>query len=98
MSPEEYPVILERYGQQLISIQSQLNDLREVQREIKKMNEVLINLTSEIKFTNSSLIGHEKRLTTLEKRPAARYEQIVGAVVSALICGIIGYLLAKFLI
>ena len=98
MNPDEYPVALERHEQLLISLQAQLNDIKEVQTEIKKMNEALITLTNEMKNTNIALQGQEARLKSLEKVPLARYESIIAAVISSVVCGVIGFITAKFLI
>lgn len=98
MTSEEIPVALERHEQMLRSAQHQINELKEVQREIKKMNEVLISLTGEIKHTNVSLLGHDDRLTELEKIPSKRMDSVIAAAISALVGGILGFILSNIFI
>lgn len=98
MVTEEIPVALERHEQMLRSVQHQVNELKEVQREIKKMNEVLINLTSEIKHTNVSLLCQDERLTELEKIPSKRMDALIAAALSALVGGVLGFILSNILI
>ncbi len=42
MVTDEFPVVLERHEQMIRSVQKQIDELKAVQREIKAMNESLI--------------------------------------------------------
>lgn len=81
---EETRVMLERHEQHIKSLQHQVDDLREVQAEIKTMNESLINLTAELKNTNEHLERHEQKIDAIEAAPRARLNQIVTAIIAAL--------------
>ena len=96
MENEDYAVSLERHEQMIKSIQHQLNELKAVSAEIKQMNAALIEMTNEIKHTNASLLSCEIKINDLQKIPASRFEKLIGAVISALVCGIIGYIVARF--
>ena len=95
MAYEEFSVVLERHDQLLRSLQKQLDELKTVQREIKVMNESLIEITNEIKHTNASLISCENRISELQSAPWKRWEKIIISVLSSLLCGAAGYALAK---
>ena len=98
MENEEYAVALERHEQMIKSVQHQLNELKAVSQEIKQMNAALIEMTNEIKHTNASLLSCEIKINDLQKIPATRFEKLIGAVVSAIVCGIIGYIVARIFI
>ena len=95
MENEEYAVALERHEQMIKSVQHQLNELKAVSQEIKQMNAALIEMTNEIKHTNASLLSCEVKISDLQKIPASRLEQLIGALVSAVICGVMGYVIAR---
>lgn len=96
MENEDYAVSLERHEQMIKSVQHQLNELKAVSAEIKQMNAALIEMTNEIKHTNASLLSCEMKISDLQRIPATRFEKLIGAVVSALVCGVIGYIVARF--
>ena len=81
---EETRVMLERHDQHIKSLQHQIDDLREVQGEIKTMNESLATLTVELKNTNEHLRRHEEKIDAMEAAPRARLSQIVTAIIAAL--------------
>ena len=95
MTNEEFPVVLERHEQMLRSLQKQLDELKSVQREIKAMNESLIEITNEINHTNSSLSSCESKISELQSAPGRRWEKIAVSVISSVLCGIAGYALAR---
>lgn len=98
MENEEYAVALERHEQMIKSVQHQLNELKTVSQEIKQMNAALIEMTNEIKHTNASLLSCEVKINDLQRIPLNRFEKLIGAVISAIICGIIGYITAKLFV
>ena len=86
---EDTYVVLERHDQHIKSLQHQVDSLREVQREIKTMNETLVQLATELKSTNEHLKRHEQKIDAIEAVPGARLSQIVTAVIAALAGGVI---------
>ena len=48
-------IILERHDQRLKTLERDISDLREVQNEIRSMNETLVTLATELKHTNEHL-------------------------------------------
>ena len=98
MQNEEVFVVLERHDQKLGSLQKQLDELKAVQKEIKVMNESLIEITNEIKHTNASLLSCEMKISELQSAPVKKWEKIVVSVISSLLCGILGYVLAKIFV
>lgn len=86
---EEINVILERHEQQLKTLRRDVSDLREVQTEIRAMNETLVTLATELKHTNEHLARHEQKIDAIESQPKNRLQQIVTAIIAALTGGII---------
>jgi flagellar capping protein FliD len=81
---------------QIKSLQHQINDIKEVTKEIKTMNETLIVLTEELKHTNNTLKSYDDRLDTLEVMPKNRWNTLVNAVLTAIVSGFVGYAVAHF--
>ncbi len=96
MQNEEIFIGLERHEQRLNSLQKQLDELKAVQKEIKAMNESLIEITNEIKHTNSSLLSCEMKINELQSAPGRKWEKITVSLLSSVLCGILGYVLARF--
>lgn len=86
---ENVELMLERHEQYLKMMQKDIDVLKEVQSEIKVMNETLVTFATELKHTNENLARHEKKLDELDEQPRARMEQIVTAIIAALSGGII---------
>ncbi len=59
-------LILERHEQQLKALQRDVSDLKEVQAEIRIMNETLVTLATEMKHTNEHIARHDKKLDELD--------------------------------
>ena len=87
---EEVNIVLERHDQHIKSLQHQLDDIKEVQREIKVMNGTLIELTAELKHTNEHLSRNEADINEIKAQPYLRLAQIKTAIISAISSGIIG--------
>ncbi len=81
---DEVLITVERHEQQLKTIERDLSDLREVQSEIRTMNETLVTLANELKHTNEHLDKNEKKIEEIDHMPRARLQQIVTAILSAL--------------
>ena len=97
MQNEEIYIGLERHEQKLNSLQKQLDELKAVQKEIKVMNESLIEITNEIKHTNASLLSCEVKINELQSAPVRKWEKIMISLISSILCGIAGYVLARFM-
>ncbi len=87
-------VILERHEQQIRTLMCEVGALKEVQGEIRLMNESLITLANELKHTNEHLSRHEKKIDSLDAMPKQRLQQIVTTVISALVGGIISTIIS----
>ena len=81
---DEVLITVERHEQQLKTIERDLSDLREVQSEIRTMNETLVTLANELKHTNEHLDKNEKKIEEIDHMPRMRLQQIVTAILSAL--------------
>ncbi len=87
MEPTE--VVLAKHDQKIKTLERELSVMREVQAEIRTMNEALVTLATELKHTNEHLRQNEKQLRALESAPRARAEKITLAVIAALATGLI---------
>ena len=90
---EDPALVLERHEQLLKGMKRDIDNLREMQNEIRAINETLVTLATEMKYTNEHLSRHEKKLDEIESRPKWLVQQIVIAVVAAIVGGIIGIIL-----
>lgn len=96
---DELPIILERHEQRLHTLEKEISGFREVQAEIRSMNETLVTLATELKHTNEHLGRHERKIDEIENQPKQRLQQIITAIIAALSGGlittIIGFILSK---
>ena len=65
----EIEVIIERHEQQILSLERDMMAMKEVQAEIRSMNETLVTLANELKHTNEHLKRHEKKIEKLIHSP-----------------------------
>ena len=86
---EATEVVLAKHDQKIKTLERELSVMREVQAEIRTMNEALVTLATELKHTNEHLRQNEKQLRALESAPRARAEKITLAVIAALATGLI---------
>ena len=86
---ENVELVLERHEQCLKMLQNDITDLKEIQADIRIMNETLVTFATELKHTNENLARHEKKLDELDEQPRIRMQQIVTAIIAALSGGII---------
>ena len=86
-------VVLERHEQQIKALENVLGDMKNVQAEIRSMNETLVVLASEMKHTNEHLSRHEKKLVEIDSAPKQRMQQIATAIIAALAGGLITLML-----
>lgn len=82
-------VIVEGHEQRIKSLERDMSDMKEVQAEIRSMNESLVTLANELKHTNEHLARHERKIDEIDAVPKQRMQQIFTAIVSALAGGLI---------
>lgn len=92
---EDVYIILERHEQTIKSLCKDVSDLRQVQSEIRAVNETLVTLATELKHTNEHLARHERKIDEIESQPRNRMQQIVTALISALCGGIISLMIGS---
>ncbi len=76
-------VIIERHAQQIKSLQREMSAMKEVQAEIRSMNETLVTLANELKYTNEHLKRHERKIEEIDSVPKQSIQQIITAVIAA---------------
>lgn len=96
MNFDEIALCVERHQMQIKSLQHQIDDIKEVTKEIKTMSETLIVLTEELKHTNDTLKTQDGRINALELAPKNRWNTLINAVLTSVVSGLIGYVLAHF--
>ena len=94
----EVEVILERHEQRIQTLERDMTAMKEVQTEIRSMNETLVILATELKHTNEHLARHEQRIDEIDALPRQRVQQIVTAIIAALSGGIISMILSAVFI
>ena len=73
-------VVLERHDQKIKALEKEVSIMREVQAEIRTMNEALVTLATELKHTNAHLKRNESKLDALENAPRVRVQTMSTAV------------------
>lgn len=95
---EDVYVTLERHEQKLLTLERDVLALRDVQAEIRSMNETLVMLANELKHTNEHLAKNEKRIEELDNQPKKRLQQIVTAIISALAGGLVSIIISSLFV
>ena len=90
-------VIIERHEQRLKTLERDMSAMKEVQAEIRSMNETLVTLANELKHTNEHLARHERKIDEMDAVPKKRMQQIVTAIIAALAGGLISTILSVLL-
>ena len=90
----ELDVVIERHEQRLNTLERDMGAMKDVQNEIRTMNESLVTLANEMRHTNEHLARHERRIDEIDAMPRMRLQQTVTAVVSALAGGLISMLIS----
>ena len=85
----EIEVILERHELRIKTLEKEMSIMKEVQAEIRLMNESLVTLANELKHTNEHLARHERKIEEMDNVPKQRFQQIITAIIAALSGGII---------
>ena len=60
-------VIIERHEQKLKTLERDMSVMKEVQSEIRSMNETLVTLANELKQANEHLARHERKIDEIYK-------------------------------
>ena len=89
----ELDVVIERHEQRLNTLERDMGAMKDVQNEIRTMNESLVTLANEMRHTNEHLARHERRIDEIDAMPRLRLQQTVTAVVSALAGGLISMII-----
>jgi hypothetical protein len=96
MEDKDFYLMVERHEEKIKTLERDVTALREVQSEIRAMNETLVTLATELKHTNAHLARHERRIDEMEAEPKNRWNQLVmagiGAVAGAAISAIFALL------
>lgn len=95
---EDIGITLARHEQRIAALEHCMADMKEVQAEIRSMNETLVTLATELKYTNEHLTRQEQRIDELNEIPRQRIQQIITAIISALAGGIISIFISKILL
>ncbi len=90
-------VIIERHEQRLKTLERDMSAMKQVQAEIRSMNETLVTLANELKHTNEHLARHERKIEEIDAVPKMRMQQIATAIISALVGGLISIILSILL-
>jgi chromosome segregation ATPase len=90
-------VVLERHEQRIKTLERDMADMKEVQAEIRTMNETLVTLATELKHTNEHLARHEKKIDEIDNVPKQRMQQIITAIIAALAGGLISAVIGMIL-
>ncbi|MBR2339494.1 MAG: hypothetical protein IKA74_01535 [Clostridia bacterium] len=91
---EDIYLSVERHSQQIKVLERDVKALREVQTEIRSMNETLLTLANELKHTNQHLTKHEKKIEEISSQPQKRMQQVSVAVISAIFAGLVSFIMS----
>ena len=91
-------VIIEGHEQRLKTLERDMSAMKEVQAEIRSMNETLVTLANELKHTNEHLARHERKIDEIDSIPKLRMQQIITAIIAALAGGIISAFIGAVLV
>ena len=91
-------VIIEGHEQRIKSLERDMKAMKEVQAEIRSMNETLVTLANELKHTNEHLARHERKIDEMDALPRQRIQQIITAIIAALAGGLISTIIGMILV
>lgn len=91
-------VIVEGHEQRIKALERDMGAMKEVQAEIRSMNETLVTLANELKHTNEHLARHEKKIDEMDSIPKQRMQQIITAIIAALAGGLISTVIGMILV
>lgn len=90
---DDMQLSLAKHEQRIATLEREMEDFKEVQSEIRAMNETLVMLANELKHTNEHLASHERKLEQIDSQPKERLQQIATAIIAALAGGLISIVL-----
>lgn len=90
---DDIQLSLAKHEQRIATLEREMEDFKEVQTEIRAMNETLVMLANELKHTNEHLASHERKLEQIDSQPKERLQQIATAIIAALAGGLISIVL-----
>ena len=91
-------VIIELHEQRLKTLERDMCAMKNVQIEIRSMNETLVTLANELKHTNEHLARHERKIDEMDAIPKQRMQQIVTAIIAALAGSLISAVIGMVLV
>lgn len=94
----EIEVIIEAHEQRIKTLERDMSAMKEVQVEIRSMNETLVTLANELKHTNEHLARHERKIEEIDSAPKQRMQQLVTAIISALAGGLVSTMIAMIFV
>ena len=95
---EDVEVVIERHEQRIKILEREMSAMRQVQAEIRSMNETLVTLATELKHTNEHLARHERKIDEMDSLPKQRLQQIITAIIAALAGGIISMVIGALFV
>lgn len=101
MTNEDIAVKLAEHNKEIGSLKYRVNDLEEqtniIQELALSVKELAINMQSMIKEQERAAKVQEKatqRIDDLEKRPAKKWDTLTSVIITAIVSGVIGYILS----
>lgn len=97
MTNEDIAIELTKHTEEIGSLKHRVSELEDLTDTIHKLalsvNELAVNMKNMIR--EQEIQG--QRIATLEQKPAKRYDTIVTVIITALVSGIITYILSNIL-
>ena len=84
-----------KHEQRINTLERDMSAMKQVQAEIRSMNETLVTLATELKHTNEHLARHEQKINEIDSVPKQRLQQILTAIIAALAGGLISTIIAQ---
>lgn len=91
-------VVIERHEQRIKTLERDMGAMKEVQGEIRSMNETLVTLATELKHTNEHLAKHERKIDEMDSIPKQRMQQIITAIIAALAGGMVSTIIGMIIV
>ena len=91
-------VIIERHEQRIKTLERDMGAMKEVQAEMRSMNESLVTLATELKHTNEHLAKHERKIDYIDSVPKQRMQQIITAIIAALAGALVSTIIGMILV
>ena len=91
-------ILIEGHEQRIKALERDMSAMKEVQAEIRSMNETLVTLANELKHTNEHLARHERKIDEIDAVPKQRIQQIITAIIAALAGGVISTIIRMILV